>query len=334
MAQALNAEVIRARLHDTFTRARELTAQHQVHPEYRSPFGTRLPEAVVFTSNSMRKAVLLYWELVCQYDLSSWPAFAAHIPYIPEEITTALSVHRYFEEHIHNGDGTVREPFVIGCLPDGVPVILCPTDGETHANEDPVLEAQNKIDHAREHFIGRDVVLISSDAVQHIRTAGHEKLGKPENSRMYKEMLEKGRYLGIDAEQVQESFRELYKKRYYEVSDGEPLIDTHITGVVAERGTKRVTREFSLSVEIQDWMLAQVEICMDMGGGGVFQQFIDLLAQENPHAWLDLEPTEMKSHLESHSPELWPYVIIFQIMGMPAMIHAVFAELNREEEEP
>lgn len=333
MPQTLNREIVQAKLRDTFAHAQELAVRHQPNPEYRSPFGSQPPEAVVFTSNSLRKAVLLYWELVCQYDVSSWPAFAAHIPHIPTEITTALSIHDYFEQYIHNGDGTVRDPFVIGCLPDGVPVILCPTDGETHANEDPVLEAQNKIDHAREHFVGKDVVFISSDAVQHIRTAGHEKLGKPQNSRMYREMQERASYLGIDADQVEESFRQLYKKKYYQVTDGQPLINTHITGVVAERGAKRVAREFSLSIEIQEWMVAQVEICMDMGGGGVFQQFLHLLAQQDPEVWLALEPQEMKPHLESHNPELWPYVIIFQIMGMPAMIHTVFAELSREEEE-
>ena len=80
-------------------------------------------------------------------------------------------------------------------------------------------------------------------------------------------------------------------------------------------------------------MIDCVQVCMDMGGGGVFQQFIDLLAETDPQIWLKLEPGETTEHLLTFDEKLWPYVIIFQIMGMPAMIHSVFSEVANESEE-
>ncbi|MBP7774640.1 hypothetical protein KA078_02510 [Candidatus Woesebacteria bacterium] len=333
MPQPLNKELLPQQLATLFQQSAEVRVDHQKKPDYISPFGTNPPEAVVFTSNSLRKAVLMYWQLICEYDLNSWPAFAAHIPYIPEEISTALSVHSYFETHIHNGDGKVREPMLLGLLPDGTPVLLCPTDGESHDNEDPILEATRKINDVKDFFVGRDVVFISSDAVQHIRTAGEGKLGKPMNSPMYHEMLKLGLAKGIASEQVEESFIEAYKAKYYSVTDGQPLQDVHLTGLVVERGAKKIERQYTLSVEVQEWMIECVQVCMDMGGGGVFQQFIDLLAETDPQIWLKLEPTETTEHLLQFDEKLWPYVIIFQIMGMPAMIHSVFKEVANESEE-
>lgn len=333
MPARLNREHLSAQVQNILQQSGEQSALQKKEVERRSPFGNNPPEVVVLTSNSLRKALLLYWKLIEGYNVDSWPEFASHIQYNPEELTTAFSVHTYFEKYIHNGDGTVREPLLIGFLPDGVPVILCPTDGESPANENPLLEASNKIADIREHFEGVDAVFLSSDSVQHIRTAGDEKLGKPMNSTLYTDMMQRGLNLGIDLDQIQQTFNETYLHKYYHVEDGQPLVDTHVTGLVAERGTQRIEREFILSIEVQEWMLQCVQVCLDMGGGGVFQQLVNLLAETDPEVWLKLDEGALQEYLLTLDKELWPFVIVFQIMGMPAMIHSVLEELAELPEE-
>ncbi len=331
MHKTLNRESVGAQLSAVWQRVETEKQSVEKKPEYHSPFGDTQPEAVVFASNSLRKALLMYWQLVCEYDFSQWPAFAAQIPHIPEKLTTALDLFSYFETHIRNGDGELREPLLLGYLPDGTPFLLCPTDGESDKNADPVHEAHQKIADIQEYFAGRDVVFFSTDSIQKIETAADENLGKPLNSRHFKSVKEKALGLGFGKEEALDSFKEWYKKKYYSIPEDRPFQTIHTTGFVASRGEREVKREVELSLDVQNWMTDSIEIFMEMGGGGVYHQFIYLLAESDPEIWLKLGSDELRKHLENLDDEVRQRVIVFQIMGMPAMIHSVLAELSRYE---
>lgn len=324
MPAPLNKEHLGNQLEQLFAKrefCNESTAKGEFKEKKESklPFGSNPPEAVIFTSNSLRKALMLYWSLIAQYDIHDWPSFVSGIPYFPEELTTAASVVSYFEKHIHNGDGTVRYPFLIGYLPEGVPFYLCPTDGETKGNDDPLQEARNKIDDVRALFTGKDVIFFSSDAVQDIRTAP-SKLGKPMNLPAYEEAVVAGRV---------DEFKLEYLQQFYISPDGQPLHDSHVTGMVVERGTKVYEEVIRLSIEVHAWLLEFVEIHLQMGGGGVFQQFLHILAQHEECIWLELQNEDLRQYLESTHKDYWPFVVIFHIMGVPAWkVMAAFAHVS------
>lgn len=303
------------------------TTAHEVRERL---FGAKPPEAVIFTSNSMRKALQLYWAMWSEYNVHDWPEFADHLPFISEELTNAQSLIDYFDAHIFNGDGVVREPFIIGYLPDGIPCIMCPTDGETSGNDDPIQESRNKIDWVADIFEGRDVLYVSVDVVQEIRTSVHddgtpEKLGKPMNRKGYKEAQNFG--------QLPEYLEE-YKKLYYTSPDGEPLHDHHVTGLVVRRGEQVIEETIRLSVEVQEWVLDLIRICADMGGGGVFQQIIFAIEQKQAEIWLELQNEELRAHLEGQPRELWPWITLFHIQGVPAWrLPAIFEKLSTAAEQ-
>lgn len=330
MSSPLDKEQLSQQLAVLFEHSSKRTPDHvveQPHEEQEqrkkpaSPFGNNPPEMAVFPSNSYRKAVMLYWSLLAQYDLSQWPGFVAHIEHVPEELTDAKSVVSYFERHIHNGDGVVRHPFLIGYWPDGVPLYLCPTDGETSGNDDPVQEAHNKIDDIRHLFAGRDVVFFSTDAVQDIRTSD-QKLGKPLNRAEYKVAAAAGEV---------EIFKAEYLQRFYVSPDGDPLHDRHITGLVVARGDVQYEEEIVLSVEVQEWLLQFVEVHLGMGGGGIFQQFIWLLEQQEREIWLKLQNDDLAEYLRGIDSQLWSFTVIFHIMGVPAWkILAAFEKISQE----
>jgi hypothetical protein len=276
---------------------------------------------VVFPSNSYRKAIMLYWSLVEQYDLTQWPDFVGHIQHLPEELTDAASVVTYFEKHIHNGNGVVRHPFLIGHLPDGIPLYLCPTDGETSSNDDPVQEARNKIADIRHLFASRDVVFFATDAVQDIRTS-EQKLGKPMNRAEYQVAAQNGE---VDI------FKAEYLQRFYVSPDDEPLYDRHITGLVVERGDVQYEEEIVLSVEVQEWLLQFVEVHLGMGGGGIFQQLVGFLEQQEREIWLKLQNDDLAEYLQGIDSQLWSFTVIFHIMGVPAWkILAAFEHVSQE----
>lgn len=321
-AQPLNKEVLGSQLAELFVTQPTASKQEKAELQAEAPFWQNPPEAVIFASNSLRKALLLYWSMIAAYDVHKWPSFASHIPFDAAKIKDAFSIHHFFEENIHNGDGTVRQPFLIGFLPDGVPLYLCPTDGETSGNEDPVGESWNKIADIQQFFVGQDVIIFSSDAVQAIRTSGDAKLGKPENRAEFAQFGDDD--AGIAA------FKQWYIDTFYRVDDGEPLNDVHQTGLAGMRGETRHELHISMSVEVEERLLAAIDVCLQMGGGGVFQQLIGQLAAEDPAAWLRLQNPELTAYLESVDSELHPYIVVFHIMGMPAWtLPAFFEKLDR-----
>lgn len=320
-APRLNHETLQVQLDELFAKlpaARaEFLAQNPVPPDYQSPFGDELPDALVFTSNSMRKALQMYWWLI-NYNTQSWPSFASHIAYHPEQLESAFGVHTFFENNIHNGDGTVREPFLIGFTPEGIPAILCPTDGEGHGNADPLDEAWKKIWDVEQLFEKWSVIFYSTDAVQDLRTA-EGKLGKPENHPEFGKRVTA--HPEHEADQYEEqvlAFCAWYIDTYYRPGDGEPLIDNHITGWAAKWGEQVYEELIQLSIEVQEEMLAIVEVCLQMGGGGIFQQLFKYMAEHDTEAWVKLKHPELLAYLNTIDERLWSFVVVFHIMGQAA----------------
>lgn len=322
----LDLDVLSQQLVQLFETTQQPLVERSIPPKVESSlWNNNPPEAVIFASNSFRKALQLYWALIVQYDVQQWPEFAQHILFEPDKITDAFSIHRFFEERIHNGDGAVRHPFLVGYLPEGVPLLLCPTDGETSGNGDPVQESWNKINHITHLFKGRDVIVFSSDAVQAIRTSD-KKLGKPENRPEFQN------YPNRNSAEGEKKYKEWYIDTFYRVQDGKPLTDNHHTGVVGIRGEKYYQALLTMSVEVHERLLGCIDVCLQMGGGGIFQQLVKKLVDEDPMQWLHLQNEELTAHLEQVAPELWPYIVIFHIMGMPAWTLAtIFEKLSAEE---
>lgn len=313
---------------------REAPALVESKPGYQPPFGSNPPEAIVFTSNSYRKAIMLYWQLMAGYDLHQWPEFAKKFPYRPEELTTPLSVHEYFAQYIPNGDGVIREPFIIGYLPDGIPILCCPTDGETASNDDPLGEAQNKIDDARDWFAGHDVVFFSTDAVQHLPTT-ENKLGKPYKHPLYRSTMERALETGISLDEAEETFPFLYKKHFYVQEGVAAILLQHLTGVVVQRGTKRIGKTVALQFQASRELVLREEVTVipDMGGGGVLQQLIELASRENLEVLSSLDEKQLADYLKTMERGNWLALVIFQIMGAPGwMLHSLVLELENSKE--
>ena len=232
---------------------------------------------------------------------------------------------------------------MVGKTSDAIPIIVCPTDGETSSNFDPVDEARKKILNILPHFSGKDVVIFAADSVQDIETAVDEqgnrtKLGKPANTELAKRVRERalGQPLGND--DIEETIGDYYLQKYYlrdqlhKRATDNPLIDRHETGIVAWRSGVEVTDTLLLELPVTMALLEKVTPSMHAGGGGVFQQLVHLAAENNPDIWLQLDPSgRLNAYLQTVESELWPAVVFFHIMGNPCWIlPALFEKLSDE----
>ncbi len=298
---------------------------------------SQLPDKVVIASSSLRKAILLFWQ-INNFNFKMQPPFLANP--LPDDLIQAGLAGKYLdfqtkiEEYIRNGDGVLKQPISLGYL-HGVELIVHPTNGESHHNDDPTGESKNKIADIRSHF-GPRTWIFASDTVGTITNSGQDlgSHGKPRNSR---ESI--GQFLnGFPLDHWQEllaanqtdkatallaEFAQAYKEHFYRArQDGGKVTIAHGNALVIDRGVRAgvvyppesVVVTTTVEVSQQPEFLDALNIYLESGDGGVFQQIV----MQNPQiidAILDNLSLETISALPTREQQSW--AILFHIMGVP-----------------
>ncbi len=285
------------------------------------------PPAIVFASSSLRKAILLAFALsgFNRQAIRTVP-FLEQMPFDPTETETPMEFQVLLEKTVRNGDGELEVPIFVGVF-QGVPVYMVPQTGETDKNDDPLDQSKKKVENVRGQLAGKNVIVFGSDTTGLINGVH---LGKPRN---YGGDEIEGFPQGFqsvdpsDPGQV-EAFKLAYLKTFYALDT--PIV--HNNGLYASRGdievvtATRVTRLELVIRNVQD-RLAELEVLLESGGGGLFQQFMDW--RENLIQQLSDEL--MRSVIESLPEDQQPWAVLAHIMGMPAWaLPGVIEEMQRE----
>ncbi|NCN06928.1 MAG: hypothetical protein GW946_03760 [Candidatus Pacebacteria bacterium] len=271
------------------------------------------PEAIIFASASLRKGLLLHLWLQMLEGKSqiqfSTPDFVGAVNL---DFSSPLAFQKSVEDQIRNGDGTAKQSVVIGYF-FGVPIILDPQDGETRSH-DALAESRNKINSVSEKYAGRNVVIFACDTVGEVEAAFGEwkRFGKPRNEPGFHEDVER---LG------QEVWKLFYLWDHYWRSDGLSVPLKHQNALLM-RGAKNgqsTETVHNTTLELQvphdfESVFRNLNVFLESGGGGVFQQLIDWTI-----SILDkISDDEMRSVLAQMPEEQRPWHLMLNIMGMQA----------------
>jgi len=270
------------------------------------------PDAIIFASASLRKGLLLnlwlQWLTGTDPSESSIPGFVGAISL---NCSDPILFQRSVEEQIRNGDGTAKEPVLIGHL-YGVPIILEPQDGETKSNI-AAKESANKIASVWKKYEGRDVVIFACDTVGEVELfdGKWERFGKPANEPDFSYRIEA---LG------QEVWELFYLWEHSWRADGKPVKQKHTNALVMERLSKKgdqATYTTNLELELPhdfERIFRSLQVFLESGGGGLFQQFIDWSADV-----LDqISDEEMKKVLAQLPETQRTWYLMMNIMGLQA----------------
>ncbi|MCB9801340.1 MAG: hypothetical protein H6773_04095 [Pseudomonadales bacterium] len=270
--------------------------QHFGVSEHESVWRGERPDKVIFATSSVRKAVIFSWAL---HDFSF-----DHLANLNLQIKgpgmaglqTPEEIQEYFNTYIYNGDLALTHALQLGEF-EGVPVWAYPQIDESDDNDNPVKEAVNKVRRFGEEFAGESILVISSDVVgtssNFVSVEGAIKMGKPVN---YKRSIE-AQVAAEDGEVASwtsiEDFAAWYKEVVFEV--GATL--GHVSGVAVLNAIDQVlyTAQLEIFQEVTQEMQEYLEVYMDAGLGGAWQQIqtylantVELLA----NAVEDIIPTE------------------------------------------
>lgn len=246
---------------------------------------------------------------------------------------------------IFNGDGSLKEKTFLGEF-HGVPVYAeSAAAGETAGNS-PKSEAINKAFFLSDapQYEGRNVLIVSTDTVDFLDkdgngriSNGEEGLGKPMNHPDYPKenalMGSKSKPLQSLGQAIFNWQESIFAKRYTRENF---LLDknlVHTNGIaileLLANGSDQVIRVWSaiLQSEIDEEFFAQYEPVPDQGGGGASQQNQNWESLEEMFSSLDAETKEILRPILEQDPELFKFLIIFQISGMPIM--NILAEIEK-----
>lgn len=278
---------------------------------------------VVLVTNSVRKVWMAVCHLMYQCDVTIWPEVMRELipglhftsEQLAETLKTPLDIDTFLSTHFKNGDGFLRKPVYLGVLPEGVPMIVCPTDGETDGNDFPVDEARRKSDDVKELFaqLGIPAIFITTDAVQQIKYHAH-KLGKP-RKHDYFPKNDDPHAVGI--------FLRWYIQEYYISKSRENLPAFHVTGVIVSDEEEELTAEIIFPGEIEADIVSdesRVWPSLDSGGGGVFQKVLAAKATDDPEFWFKQAPPEMQYYLQHFPLEKQGILVMMHILGWPGWI--------------
>lgn len=277
------------------------------------------PEAVVVASASVRKALLVLWELLgSSFQI---PDFLSQLQInLPEDLwqLSMLDFQRAIEAHIANGDGLLKRPIELAKVA-GVPIYFVPQNGETDNNENPVAESRAKIDDVRtmDCFSGHDCIFVASDTVGEIENAqGRSRRGKPRKEPTFPVQREDmsddefaieldifrmgyilevytnaeidlGDWMTQYSKQAQAAKKEFEKILINLDLSLDPVTDRHINALVMQRGEAwvQLTTELELPIPIAAEILKTLEVYSESGAGALIQQLvfrIEQLAQQIP----------------------------------------------------
>lgn len=309
--------------------------RRSLSPEDQKYWKENNPKAIVFASSSIRKAILLAFAL-SGYDRDAIKKvpFLEKLPFDPTLARTPLELQQLIEQHIPNGNGELQN--VVGEQPTsiyvgeyrGVPVYMVSQEGETDKNNDPRQQSSDKISDVQRTLGEKPVLIFGSDSTGLI---GGEHLGKP---RQYPK--EVGRFkrgaqdvVFTDPSDVAEYCAAYLEKFYFQ--DTETVHNNALVAVrpVAAEQQNVVVRETSLTRQIKGVQarLDQLQIYLDAGGGGLFQQFVDWYG----NILDEVSDIYMREAVAQLPEEQRPWAVICHIMGMPAWaLPAVFEELTTE----
>lgn len=284
------------------------------------------PSAIVFASSSLRKAILLAVAL-SEFNTSAIQTvpFLEHMPFDPSKARTPLEFQQQLEYHVPNGDGELKEAIFVGVF-QGVPVYMVPQEGETDRNDAPLHQSENKVEDVRKRLQDKDVLIFGSDSTGLINGVH---LGKPRNHIDAIDGFPAGFQSVDQSDPLQvEAFKRAYLKNFY--SSDTSLV--HNNALFASRGENQdftATRETRLELVIRNVQerLAELQVFLESAGGGMFQQFFDLLGDIEDQ----LSDILMREAIAQLPAEQRPWAVIAHIMGMPAWaLPGVIEELIRE----
>lgn len=230
------------------------------------------PDRIVFATSSVRKAVIFSWALH-DFSFDHMADFGINIkgPGL-EGLSTPQEIQDYFNAYVFNGDMALTQSVYLGSY-EGVPVWAYPQVGETESNDDPVLESVNKVSEFSTVFEGENVLVVSSDVVgassAYTSVDSIIKMGKPVNFKHQMEMAAEGNESSVPWTSVEE-FAAWYKEVVFQV--GAEL--KHISGIAVlnVEQNELYTAQLELVQQVISEVHAQLEVYMDAGLGGAWQQ--------------------------------------------------------------
>lgn len=294
------------------------------------------PDKIIFATSSKRKMMVLNW-LLNEQDPGE---FLVEKNFISEDIlkepSLPLYLQSYFETFVYNGDGQIKddEEHFVGEYNLGnkkVPVFVRPTNGETKGN-DPIEQAKNKSQALSEYYQGENVLIVAMDTVGSPDTIeGLDPLGKPENDDSFQPFIDDfpTDFLpdkNLDIFEIDDMAVDFFKAYYLATLFPPDTKMLHSNGIsIVNPIDKEQSREELIQLEskITEELFEVLDIFIDCGGGGVFQQTVDWLGsgQEN-NSFLK------KYFVDNQIPKNWDsltdydkrWLLFFQIIGIPLWV--------------
>lgn len=272
------------------------------------------PTAIVFASSSLRKGILLAFALAgYSREAIQRVPLLEELPFDPKSASTPLEFQQLLEKHIPNGDGELKGSVYVGEF-RGIPVYMVPQQGETDKNDDPLIQSINKVIDVQGSLAGKRVLIFGSDSTGLVNG---EHLGKP---RYYSDRV--GRFergvRDVDFTNPEEvaQYCEAYLLQFYSQDTTIVHNNAIFAAMYGTDSLQSAYQETSLEQTIINvkQRLATLQVYLDAGGGGIFQQLVD---------WLDdihsqLSDVVMREVIAQLPEEQQPWAVIAHIMGMPA----------------
>ena len=286
------------------------------------------PDLIVFSSSSVRKALIFSWALHdFSFDHVDQMGLTIKGPGL-KGLTTPAEIQEYFNTYIYNGDMALRQQVFLGEF-EGVPVWAYPQTTESDKNDDPIAEARNKATAFADQFAGRNVFFIASDVVgtssNFIDEVGTQiKMGKPINFRSSLEVEAAEQGSQTPLWESPEAFIAWYKEVVFEVNS----TLGHISGVVVLDAAEH--QLYATEVELYHQLSAELhqhlEVLSDAGLGGAWQQ-IQAYLQDSltllGDAVVDIIPTHADPDEETTEQLVFAHMIGVQVLAFLELLVGV-----------